>query len=340
MSMGARSRPPSKRRSPEDARAPAVIFVNGIGDHLLALPAMRALAQLFPNRLTLVCERGRPTLFSGICFRDALELNITTGPDLRSFDPGTVVSMLPGCDLLISLNTWHSALIQRVLERLSPDDSIGFDAAFHRAIPRNFAKHASELAFDVVRAIDPSLSLETFAHPPAMPSADVSAARRIRARIPRAYKILAIHADTAKPKMWPRERFHDFTTAFLERHPEYLALAIGASEHWELRGHGDRVIPCGGLPLNVSLALLAESDLFFGVDSCMLHAADLNRIPGIALFGPTEPDEFGFLFSPHRHVRKGRTMGAISVRAALDATEELLAASASASRRCPKKSIC
>ena len=43
--------------SPERCRTPVVFFANGIGDTVLALPALRALAALFPGRLSLVCDR-------------------------------------------------------------------------------------------------------------------------------------------------------------------------------------------------------------------------------------------------------------------------------------------
>jgi len=37
---------------------PGVIFGNAIGDHLMGLPTLRALAALFPGRLSLICVPG------------------------------------------------------------------------------------------------------------------------------------------------------------------------------------------------------------------------------------------------------------------------------------------
>jgi hypothetical protein len=36
-------------------RSPTAFIVNGIGDHLIALPAMRALGSLLEGRLRLIC---------------------------------------------------------------------------------------------------------------------------------------------------------------------------------------------------------------------------------------------------------------------------------------------
>jgi len=56
----------------------------------------------------------------------------------------------------------------------------------------------------------------------------------------------------------------------------------------------------------------------------MLHAADLLRIPGVGLFGPTAPWQYGFRFAPHRHIRRGRGMNRISEAEVLRALESLI----------------
>jgi ADP-heptose:LPS heptosyltransferase len=67
-----------------------------------------------------------------------------------------------------------------------------------------------------------------------------------------------------------------------------------------------------------------ESDLFLGADSSMLHAADLFRVPGVGLFGPTDPRRYGFRFARHRHIRNRRGMKFIQESAVLAALESLL----------------
>jgi ADP-heptose:LPS heptosyltransferase len=71
------------------------------------------------------------------------------------------------------------------------------------------------------------------------------------------------------------------------------------------------------------MGLVATADLFVGIDSSMLHAADLARVPGVGLFGPTRAVEWGFRFAPHRHIDMS-TMADITVQSALDAMEELV----------------
>jgi hypothetical protein len=63
--------------------------------------------------------------------------------------------------------------------------------------------------------------------------------------------------------MWGASRFRQDLDKFLARYPEFIAL---------------------DLPLPVAMAVIRDSDLFLGVDSCMLHAADFFRLPGKSAF--------------------------------------------------------
>jgi ADP-heptose:LPS heptosyltransferase len=83
------------------------------------------------------------------------------------------------------------------------------------------------------------------------------------------------------------------------------------------------VLSLPGLPLSYAMALVAASDLFLGVDSCMLHAADFHRVPGVGLFGPTSPRRWGFRFGPHRHVAVAGAIDQIGTAEVLAALESL-----------------
>lgn len=54
---------------------------------------------------------------------------------------------------------------------------------------------------------------------------------------------------------------------------------------------------CGGLALPTAFELVRYVDVFVGVNSCFLQAADLWRTSGVGLFGATEVHEFGFRLS-------------------------------------------
>jgi ADP-heptose:LPS heptosyltransferase len=75
---------------------------------------------------------------------------------------------------------------------------------------------------------------------------------------------------------------------------------------------------------------VAESDFFIGVDSCMLHVADIARVPGVGLFGPTNVKEFGFYIGPHIMIQGDGSMDKIPVEMVIKALDQLVAVPAQA----------
>jgi hypothetical protein len=318
-----------------EARFPALLFGNGVGDHFLNLPAVRALVRLFPERLALICcANAHLVFYYDLRLRVICEMPMEIGrcgrpkSKARLFDADRVAIAIGPCDLLISLNPWHSSSIDRLLARLAPLASIGFFPQFQRQISLNSGCHAADLAFEIPRALDRSLHIEDFSKPPEFADRFVEQARRVLRVVPRAFRLLAVHADTARQKMWPRRRFVKLLDMFLQQRPEFLVIVLGWTDmRLDTGRHGDRVLPAYRLPLPTSALLVASSDLFVGVDSCLLHVADLFRVPGVGIFGPTNPKEWGFRFGPHRHVRARAAIATLDEQEVLEALLQLLAES-------------
>lgn len=320
---------------------PVVAFFQGLGDHLFSLPAIRALATLFPQQLTLACISGaREAFFSDIPFYAVyevpahreyvhIELDGHIQGNTLQFDAEKVAASIGECDLFISLAPRHSLSVGRLHELLAPAKSIGFYSLYQTHVPLDVKKHYMDLIFDIPLRLNPSLQLENFAAPLALPQPYSQQARALRSEVHAPWRVMAVHADSHPAKMWPTDRFVELLDLFLSQHPEFIVFVVGEQDlHLNVGRHEKRIIPCYNLPLPLSLALIGEVDLFLGVDSCMLHAADLFRIPGVGLFGPTfGPDshlKYGFrLVRSHRHVC-GESMDAISTSMVAAALEALL----------------
>ncbi len=313
-------------QAPTEAESPVVFFTNGLGDNFLNLPALRALSYLFRDRLTLLrAEGSHEFLFDDLVLQKQIATSMRSTDEGRIFSASDLSSCIERCDLFISLVPWRSTSLIELVKSCRPDVSVGFFKDFDIHLPLDYGKHSAELAFDIVRLFDSSLSISQFSNPPPLPEHSVTRAEELLAALPPGSKVLAVHADTLREKMWPADRWVIILDRFLSEHQNFWVLVLGGTpQALDVGAHGERVIPCFGLPFSVSLALLAKADLFIGVDSCMLHGADFFRVPAVGLFGPTRAHEFGFLFGPNITLQAASRMDKIDAETVYCALESLL----------------
>jgi hypothetical protein len=303
---------------------PVVLVHNGHGDKLLTLPALRALCALLPGRLRLVCDVGDGARFyTGLAVRETCEIAFRRDPERWRFDACEAARAIGDADALLFPITWFTPDVAQLLARFPHAVSVGYFPDFTHRLPGG-RLHAADQAFRIPSWIDPALRLEDFSYPPRLDPQAVEAALRIRETLGPPRRVLAVHMTTRTQKMWPLASWLRLLDAFLGAHPDYVAFIV-APEPFELAIDGSRrIIPMYGLPLPVAFALVGTADLFVGIDSCMLHAADLYRVPGVGLFGPTCEKEWGFRFGPHRHVRATGAMETLAVEEVLAALEALV----------------
>ena len=327
---------PGALRDLLQARRPALCFATNVGDAVLTLPTLRALGDMFSAPITLIC----PKVSFDLCFWEVSSAFVditglpltgtppTLGQRVRPPDYETLASEIGDVDVFIDTLPWNSLadiVIRPLLQQLSPATSIGFTPGVYDVVVPKGECHSADLMFALARLFDPSIRIESYAQPLPLHPSTLQEARAVRAAVPPAVKVLAVHADAGwTDKRWPVTRFIDLLDRFLSGHRDYVAWVVGMGhEELNVGRERDRVFAHLGLPLDLAMGLVATADLFVGVDSSMLHAADLARVPGVGLFGPTRAEEWGFRFAPHRHVDMS-TMAQISVDDVLGALEELV----------------
>ena len=312
------------------AERPLAFFLNGYGDNFLNLPALRALSRLFEGRLTLVCRQG-PDLF---CFDDlAVKRRIAldarfNGVDYE-FDAVAAAAEIGQCDLFLSLVPWSSSSLSNLLAACGDIASLGFFENYTHRLRLNYDKPSADLAFDIVRSLRPDYQLHDFVEPLRYPTERCQQVHEILSMLEPGTRTLSVHMDTRTHKNWDENRWVESLDTFLDKHSDFIALLVGSpgrsvdTAQWRNAG---RVIPCYGLPLPSSCCLVAESDFFIGIDSCMLHVADMACVPGVGLFGPTNAKEFGFYIGPHIMIQADGSMERIAVDTVTEALNQLVAA--------------
>lgn len=296
--------------NPENFRRPVVFFANGIGDHIIALPALRALSNIFSGRLSLIAIREAYTeIFSDIVFESVwfienfgLPVHLMQKIGLASFDYEALAQQASGCDLFISLCQWTSPDLERLVAKLSPPFSVGFFPIFTYQLP-DLSVNSFDTIFGVAHLVNPKINIEDFSNPPAIERKYLKLVHELKCSL-LDNKLLIVHTDTKRRKMWLSDQFLKTIDKFLSVRTDYIVIIVGIFNDLPLESasHKKRIFDVCGIPLGLSFALLSMADLFLGVDSCMLHAADLFRVPGVGIFGPTDPKEWGFRFAPHKHI--------------------------------------
>jgi hypothetical protein len=291
---------------------PAVFFINGLGDQLIALPTLRALAYLFPGKIQLMLGEGNyGFLFHAIptASRDPVRL-WWTDQSTGTVDVDRILKRAAPCDLFISLSTWNSPSILELVKRMSAQHSLGFFNSFDTVVLQE-GRHMFDYLFAIAQELEPSLSLHNFAAAPTFSGpADGAAARFVARNIWPGERLLFVHPETSMiEKIWAPEHFCWVLSRFLAERRDFKAfVSTSTADMLAMCADMDRVILFDE-HLELTLATIRYADLFLGLDSCFLHAADLFRVPGVALFGPTHPREWGFRFSPNsRNVYGGGSM--------------------------------
>lgn len=265
----ARHAPIDPRRNPQTIVASVrnsrtlVVHLGGIGDFLLACPALRRLAET--TRITLVGRRDRLSLAVAGGIAEAAQ-------DLDSVDFDSAFHM-PSKRLREFLAPFDRAVIwmQHAEEVVGAfrQCGIGEVEAFPGLPPDDWPQHAS--IYYAVCLGFPDAPLVRLSIPPGGPPLDV-----------------VLHAGSGSPrKNWPLERFRAVAD-YLAKRGRRVEWCVGPAEEGLHLPSGARVLQVTSL---TDLARrLAGARQYVGNDSGITHLAACVGCPTVALFGPTNPD--------------------------------------------------
>lgn len=314
-----------------DFERPAVFFVNAFGDQLITLPAVRALASLFPNGIQLLLGEGMCSfLYSGLAVRECPVRVRWKHFEEKKIDVDRIAPHTATCDLFLCLSTFASPSLLELARRMGARWTVGWFDIFDQSVPFDPAKHWFDLYFGFPKQFRSELCFDDFSSPPNFSSAARRAAQLfIGKHAAPGSRILFVHPETKPEKMWDRSGFSWVLEQFLEDHPEFVVFTTSVDPYpLDLGRHAHRAVWVDE-HLELAFAILSHADLFLGVDSCFLHAADLFRIPGVVLFGPSQvsdPNQWGFRLSPHTRLLSGeKSLDNIRRKDVLDALSEVAA---------------
>jgi hypothetical protein len=280
---------------------------------------MRALACAWKGELALVClDQARDLFYSGLSLR---EVHVVGE---RRYDPHELAQRIRVCDCFISFERGDNPSTRSLLALLRPAHSVGhLDGFEHRIALQNRA--AADAAFEIARLFDATLRIADFTRPFVERGGLQALRAAIAAKLGHRPSILAVHCETELHKAWPTDLFAQAVADFLAHRPDWIAVVVGRrADRFFAAATCGRAFDLSGLPLESSMKVVADADLFVGIDSCMLHVADISRVPSVAVVGPGTEPGFDVRYTRHRVVRAPTSLDELTPDRVTVALETLL----------------
>ena len=287
-----------------------LVFCNGIGDAFMALPALRALRRVFTKKITLICCQSHENWwYDELHFDEVLPFDFDVSNQRINFEVNYAYKQIKHVDIVISLLTDKSESLEQLIELWKPKWTAGMFGSHDFVLKCYKDLNMFCACFELMKLIDSSIVITDFAYPIIIPKPALHTAKLFLNHIIRNNtKILCIHMETKPEKMWSKNSWQQLLNQVLVTLPNYKILIIGLKEDSSIDKDDKNIISFFGFNLALIAAMLTCADIFIGVDSCMLHLADLAKIPSIGLFGPTDPKRFGCYFTNGRNIHSANKM--------------------------------
>ena len=273
-----------------------LIHPGGLGDILLALPAIALLRENFSSaRITFAANIDHVAPIIGAYVERAVSLSTLPLHNLYGNNavPPSDMRLWRSFDRIVSwTGSGDLAFVQR-MEEAHPNVRI----ASWRPGPRE-QRHVSQLFVDSlgpeiaygVNAVPRILSLESELSEKGMQWLNEHG---WNSNVP----FVALHPGAgSKAKRWPLARFIDLAMRLAAKQNKLLIIE-GPAESG-LAAQIVRELPIGAaataksLPLDILAAVIAQSNAFVGNDSGIAHLAAALGIPSTVIFGPTLPQHW------------------------------------------------
>jgi len=330
----------------------AIRSPNWIGDGVMALPAIRAFKEYFPDdRLTVIVKRYLADIFLHIAEIDQL-ITIPDRWSARSYAAG--LRAIRGQRFergILFTHSFSSALFFRLagIRHLGGYDRDGREWLLEEKIPDSGSDGHHQFTYlKIIERLAGKKIDRPFPAELVISAAEKSQAAEILSGLGVAagadLVAFAPAAAYGSAKTWLPERFREVILAWQRMHPDAEIILFGTKDEKDkidsiVAGVPGRVHPLAGrLTLRETIIILAKCRLAVCNDSGLMHIAASLKVPLLAIFGPTRGEKTSPLGEPHRLLFHGadcapcryrecptdhRCMTAISSSEVLAAAEEL-----------------
>ena len=316
------SKQPSKQIDLNQIRRILILRMGPLGETLLTTPVIRALRRRFPEaHIAYMVAPGREDLVSENPNIDEVITYSVSIPKLiydmakRSFQ--MVVILQPTFRLVL-----HTFLA-RIPFRIGFETNTGKGRLLHAAVPNNIDQHETARYLDVVRGIgiEPdSYEPEMFVNPTAQRWVDDFLAG---AGVPSDCPLIGLNPGSgSESRRWSKEGFAQVGDRLHHKYNAQILITAGDAEGALPHDVADLmscspIILTGITPMQLG-AMLQKCRLYISNDTGPMHMSTAVKTPTIALFGASNPQQWGPHWQPHTIIAR-ESMAEITVEDVLEA---------------------
>jgi heptosyltransferase-3 len=270
-------------------RTLVILHPGGLGDLLLAVPAILGLRERFCSHQLLLCGQDEPSRFLAECGLVDRSVSFQTTACTALFggrrpDDPSFVDCLSRCDCAVAWTGDESGILRNALKRCGVAVAV-VQSPFD---PTLTSAHQSERYAEVANVQLPSITRLS------LPEALKAEARAHLARVATGKRPVAlIHPGSGSRHKCVKPELLLPVLEGLEAEGFELLLLQGPADEAMIERlllHLPRhPIVFRGLPVRSLAGLLSQVELYVGHDSGVTHLAALVETPTVALFGPTDP---------------------------------------------------
>lgn len=299
---------------PENVRRILVVRPGGMGDMIILLPMLRALAERYPNaRIDLVCERRNVPVLELAAARDrallydANPLRFLWQLSRRRYDLAIDTEQFHNFSAVF---TYLSGAAARIGFKINPRRNVLYTHLRNYAMDRPEGEQFLNLLEPLgVPAEGRTLGGELRRTDIPLSTEEAEALRTVQDMAP---VVMIHHGASTRYKRWPASRFADVACGLFHERGLSPVFVGGKQEHDEAealvrtcRERGCTAYSLAGdRPLAATAAGMRLARLFIAADSGLAHLAVAMGLPTVVLFGPSDALKWGYDDDRHAAVRR------------------------------------
>lgn len=269
-----------------------VIADNGIGDSIMMLPALRALAMEVSSEIKIL---SNPRYFDNVLYeftKKSILLN-----DYNN-DNQHILTCIEETDIVVIYSTWDIVNQLGIKPFLKDKIVFGYFSEYCTNLIEYDHRNMIDQYFSVVMFFNKAIDVNRYSYPLVLPDSSKVNASALYSAFSPGTLLIGIHTHTREEKMVSADYFVEVIKIVKEIYPQSILIVVDPVDT-ELSVMLDKntFVNLQGLDISIVMQFFQYISLLICIDSCILHAADLIKLPIISFFPATSVNNWGPKYS-------------------------------------------